>query len=265
MAARASAVAAAAAEGARMHSEAEAAASAARAARDESEPAPPANTFVDVLAAVELARQLNGGAAKMYRSQLRSSHEQLGALTKQVLDGQRKAERDLDAQDNARAARTDAAVQCDLEQPAFPPITKKVELERRQSALGEKAGAIRREREADAVPKGDGQGHGGRGDGGRRTGRAVQRGGTALSGKMIEENVMYAPPKEEGGGGRIDNQGRSPAARRASPDAEDWSEAGKARGRSKSGCDQSDPRLGEQGDWVACGLVWKAPLTESYP
>ena len=79
---------------------------------------------------------------------------------------------------------------------------------------------------------------------------------------MIEENVLYAPPKEEGGGGRIDNQGRSPAARRASPDAEDWSEAGKARGRSKSGCDQSDPRLGEQGDWVACGLVWKAPLTE---
>ena len=41
---------------------------------------------------MELARQLNGGAAKMYRSQLRSSHEQLGALTKQVLDGQRKAE-----------------------------------------------------------------------------------------------------------------------------------------------------------------------------
>ena len=76
-----------------------------------------------------------------------------------MLDGQRKAERDLDAQDNARAARTDAAVQCDLtptlqcdlEQPASPPLTKKVELERRQSALGEKAGAIRREREGDAV------------------------------------------------------------------------------------------------------------------
>ena len=42
-------------------------------------------------------------------------------------------------------------MQCDLEQPASPPLTKKVELERRQSALGEKAGAIRREREGDAV------------------------------------------------------------------------------------------------------------------
>ena len=56
---------------------------------------------------------------------------------------------------------------------------------------------------------------------------------------MLSENVMYAPEEPDGG-----------------------ADAGRAKGRSKSGCDQSDPHLREQGDWVASGLEWKEPLLE---